>query len=66
MGKQNFNRIKKTLNILLIVFFVAELATPAISAYQPHYSYNSIENYEPTLFHTEQAAQHQCLYDTVV
>jgi len=66
MGKQTVNQTKKILGILLIVFFISAVAAPAISAYQPHHSYSSTGNYEPTLFSTEQAAQHHCPSDTVV
>ena len=66
MEKQTFNQTKKILGILIVVFFVAAIAAPTISAYKPHTSYSSTGNYEPTLFRTEHAAQHHCPYDTVV
>jgi hypothetical protein len=61
MGKQTFSQTKKILGILLIVFFVAALTAPAISAYQTHYSNNVLQ-----FFYTERAAQHYCPSDTVV
>jgi len=38
MGKQTVNQTKKILGILLIVFFVAAVAAPAISTDEPHHS----------------------------
>ncbi len=37
MGKQTYNQTKKILSILLIVFFVAAVTAPAISADRPHH-----------------------------
>jgi hypothetical protein len=49
------------LGILLVVFFVAALTAPAISADAPHHSNNELQ-----LFNTEQSAKLHCPTDTVV
>ena len=61
MGKQTFNHTKNILGILLVVFFVAALTAPAISADAPHRSNNGLQT-----FSTEQLAKQHCPTDTVV
>ena len=61
MSKLTFNQAKQILGILLVVFFVAALTAPAISADAPHRSNNGLQ-----LFNTEQSAKQHCPTDTVV
>ena len=61
MGKQTVNQTKKILGILLIVFFVAAVAAPAISTDEPHHSNSWLQS-----FSTEQLAkQHYPTYTFV-
>ena len=76
MGKQTFNQTKKILGILLVVFFVAAITSPAIGADAPHRSNvtspainaNTSHHSNSGLqkFSTEQAAKSHCPTDTVV
>jgi hypothetical protein len=61
MGKQTFNQTKKILGIVLVVFFVAALTAPAISADETHHSNKGLQT-----FNTEQLAKQHCPTDTVV
>ena len=76
MGKQTFNRTRKILGILLVVFFVATATSSAISADAPHRSNltspaistspSQPSNNGLQKFSTEQAAKLHCPTDTVV
>ncbi len=76
MGKQAFSQTKKLLGILLVVFFVATIISPAISADAPHrsnvtspaISANASHHSNKGLqkFNTEQEAKLHCPTDTVV
>ena len=69
MSKQSSSKMKIALASLLVVFFVAAVAAPALGAYQLHNnasSSSSIGNKGLQSFNTEQLAKQHCPSDTVV
>jgi hypothetical protein len=58
--------MKIVLATLLVVFFVAAVAAPSVSAYQANNSSSSTSNKGLQSFSTEQAAKQHCPSDTVV